>query len=53
MMVVEMKKQKVHKSVIKRELRFQNYKNCLEANQLDNKIKYPGKNKTNIDIKNY
>ena len=26
-----------------------NYKNCLEATQIDNKIKYLEKNKTNID----
>ena len=28
------------KCVIKRKLKFENYKNCLEATQLDNKIKY-------------
>ena len=28
------------KCVIKRKLNFQNYKNCLEATQLDNKINY-------------
>ena len=26
-----------------------NYKNCLEATQIGNKIKYLEKNKTNID----
>ena len=35
--------------VIKRKLKFENYKKCLESNQLDNKIKYLEKNKTNID----
>ena len=28
------------KCVIKIKLKFKNYKNCLEATQLDNKIKY-------------
>ena len=28
------------KSVIKRKFKFGNYQNCLEATQLDNKIKY-------------
>ena len=28
------------KRVIKRKLKFENHKNCLEATQLDNKIKY-------------
>ena len=28
------------KCVIKRKLNFQNYKNCLKATQLDNKINY-------------
>ena len=32
------------KCVIKRKLKFENYKNCLEATQLDNKIKYLEKN---------
>ena len=35
--------------VIKRKLKFENYKNCLEATQLDNKIEYLEKNKINID----
>ena len=33
------------KCVIKRKLKFENYKNCLEANELDTKIKYLEKNK--------
>ena len=37
------------KCVIKRKLKFENYKNCLEATQLDNKIKYLEKNKIDID----
>ena len=35
--------------VIKRKLKFKNYKNCLEATQLDNKIKYLEKSKISID----
>ena len=35
--------------VIKRKLKFENYNNCLEATQLDNKIKYLEKSKISID----
>ena len=38
------------KCVIKRKLKFENYKNYLEATQLENKINYLEKNK--IDINN-
>ena len=34
--------------VIKRKLKCQNYKNCLEATKLHNKTNYLEKNKTNI-----
>ena len=37
------------KCVIKRKLKFENYKNCLEATQLDNKINYLEKNEINVD----
>ena len=37
-MVVKVKKQKAQECVIKRKLKFENYKNCLEATQLENKI---------------
>ena len=37
------------KCVIKRELKFENYKNCFRATQLENKIKHLVKNKTDID----
>ena len=37
------------KCVIKRKLKFENYKNCLEATQLENKINHLVKNKVNID----
>ena len=38
----------------KKTLKFENYKNCLGATQLDNKIKYRGKNIQGIEkiIKN-
>ena len=35
--------------VIKRKLKFKNYKNCLEATQLENKINHPEKNKIDVD----
>ena len=37
------------KCVKKRKLKFESYKNCLEATQLDNKTKYLEKNKISID----
>ena len=49
-MKVKIKKAKdTKKCVIKRKLKFENYKNCLEATQLDHKIKYLGNNKIDID----
>ena len=45
-MVVKLKKKKEQKKrAIKRKLKFRNYKNCLEAMQLDNKEKYLEKKK--------
>ena len=49
MTMVKIKKQKAQKSVIKRKLKFENYKNCLEATQLENKINHIEKNKFYID----
>ena len=37
------------KCVIKRKGKFESYKNCLEATQLDDKINYIEKNKIDID----
>ena len=37
------------KCVMKRKLKFENYKNCLEATQLENKINYLEKNEIHID----
>ena len=34
---------------MKRRLKFENYKNCLEASQIDNKINYLEKNIIKID----
>ena len=46
----EDKKSKAAKRcVIKRKLKFENYKGCLEATQLENKINHLEKNKTDID----
>ena len=38
----------IKKCVIKRKLMFENYKNCLKATELDNKMNYLEKNKINI-----
>ena len=42
-------KHKRHKNAIKRQLKFQDYKNCLEAVQIDNKKNHLEKNKFDID----
>ena len=39
------------KCVIKRKLKFENYKSCLEATQLENKINHIEKNKIDTDRK--
>ena len=45
------KKQKVKKKrVIKRKLTFEDYKNCLEATQLENKIIHLNNNKIYVKI---
>ena len=50
MTVVKIKKTKDTKNcVIKRKLKFENYKNCLEEIQFENKIYYPEKNKISTD----
>ena len=36
--IMKIKKQKEQKSVMKRKLKFQEYENCLEAAQVENKI---------------
>ena len=42
-------KQGTRKCVIKRKLKFQDHKNCLEAGQVENKIKYLEKNEIDVD----
>ena len=37
------------KCIIKRKLKFENYKSCLEATQLENKINHLEKNKIDTD----
>ena len=37
------------KCVMKRKLKFEDYKNCLEAAQIENKINHLEKNKTDAD----
>ena len=40
MTIKKIKKKKAHKSALLKRLEFENYKNCLEATQLENKITY-------------
>ena len=37
------------RSVLKKNLKFQNYKNCLEAAQIENEINHLEKNKIDVD----
>ena len=49
-MIVKIKKAKdTKKCVIKRKLKFENYKNCLEATQLENKINHLEKDEIGVD----
>ena len=52
---MKIKQQKAQKMcVIERKLKVKNHKNCLEVDQLNNKIKYLEENKINIDrLKKY
>ena len=48
--MMKTKKQKTQKKcVIKSQLKFQDYKNCLEAPQIQNKINRSAQNKTDVD----
>ena len=50
MMVVKIKEQKVQKSIsIKKKLKFEDYKNCLEVTRLENEINHLEK-KRKIDV---
>ena len=55
MTIKKIKKKKAHKSELLKRLKFENYKNCLEATQLENKITYLQKKikLTQIDLKNH
>ena len=46
---IDKKAKGTKKCVIKRKLKYENYKNCLEATRLENKINYLKINKTDID----
>ena len=46
---VDKKAKGTKKCIIKRKVKFENSKNCLEATQLENKINYLEKNKIDID----
>ena len=48
-MVVKLKKAEGTKKFHKKKRPFENYKNYLEATQLDNKIIYPEKNEIIVD----
>ena len=45
----DIKAKDTKKCVIRRKLKFERYKNCLEANQLQNKINHLRKYKTDIN----
>ena len=47
---VDEKAKGTKKWVVKRKLKFQDYKNCLEAAQIENKINHLKKTKTDVDI---
>ena len=49
MTVLKIKKQKTQKVCHKKKFKFENYKNCLEATQLENKINHIEKNKIHTD----
>ena len=44
MIVINVKSKQHKKCVIKRKLKFKGYKNCLETNQLEIKIKHKKRN---------
>ena len=46
--MMKIKNQKAQK-VTKRKLKFQHYKNCLDAAQIENKINHLEKNNINVD----
>ena len=46
---MEIKKQKTKKRLSWKKLDFEDYKNCLEAAQIENKINHSEKNKIGVD----
>ena len=50
-MTKDKKAKDTKKCVMKRKLKFENYKNCSEATHLENKINHPEKNKIKIVLK--
>ena len=52
MTVVKIKNKSHKKGCHKKTIKFKNYKNCLEATQLQNKVNYLEKNKIDIDSLN-
>ena len=46
---IDKKGKDTKKCVIKRNLKFKEFKNCFKATQLENKIKQQEKNKVNVD----
>ena len=49
MLMMKIKKQEAQKSILKGKLKFEDYKHCLDATQLDNKINKLEKNKLDMD----
>ena len=47
--MMRMKKQKIQKSVIKKYLKFRDFRKYLKASQLENKIIYSEKEKIDVD----
>ena len=46
---MKLKKQKTQKYVTKGKLKFENYKHCFKATQIENKITHLEKNKFNLE----
>ena len=47
-MSVKIRKQRAQKNVSQKKLKFEDYKDCLQAAQLVNKTNHPEKNKTDV-----
>ena len=51
--MMKKRKQNAQKVYHKKKLKFEDYKNCLEAAQIDNKINHLEQNKINKDVLKY